>query len=98
MNSASLRLACFGVHGILKKLSLAGMVCVVLVFCAGAAITSPAQVLTTLVNFDLTNGESPRGACHPRHRRQPLWDNLLRRNPARWLRDGLQSHAKRNAD
>ncbi len=59
MCSASLRLACFGVHGIFKKLSLARMLRVVLVLCAGAAITSPAQVLTTLVSFDGTNGANP---------------------------------------
>jgi hypothetical protein len=35
------------------------VICIVLVFCVAAAIASPAQSLTVLVNFDETNGGTP---------------------------------------
>ncbi len=38
---------------------LAGMASVVFMFLAAAAIVSPAQTLTTLINFDITNGAEP---------------------------------------
>jgi hypothetical protein len=41
-----------------ETFSLSKFVCVIL-FCAATAIASPAQTLTTLVNFDQTNGASP---------------------------------------
>ena len=41
------------------KLSVSKMVCVILVFCAATATASPAQTLTTLVNFAYTNGAEP---------------------------------------
>jgi uncharacterized repeat protein (TIGR03803 family) len=34
-------------------------VCIVLVFCASVAVTSPAQMYTTLVTFELTDGNNP---------------------------------------
>ena len=43
----------------MKKLRGLGTVCVVFVFCAATAIASTAQTLTTLVNFDGSNGDSP---------------------------------------
>ena len=47
----------------LGRLSLLKMVCIVLLFCTAAAMVSPAQsvVVSTLANFDGTNGRFPRG-------------------------------------
>ncbi len=44
-----------------KKPSLPAMICIVVLFCAAAAIASPAQsvVFTTLANFDGANGANP---------------------------------------
>ncbi len=39
--------------------SLAKMVCIVFLFCVATVIVSPAQTLTTLVNFAYTNGAEP---------------------------------------
>ena len=48
-------------RGTVEKLSLSKMVCIVFVFCAATAITSPAQILTTLHTFAgyPTDGASP---------------------------------------
>jgi hypothetical protein len=46
-------------QGCVGKLSLSRMACIVLVFCAAAAISLPAQTLTTLATFDITNGAYP---------------------------------------
>jgi uncharacterized repeat protein (TIGR03803 family) len=43
------------------KLELSKLICVVSMFCIGAAIASPAQNFTTLVNFDFTDGSGPNG-------------------------------------
>jgi uncharacterized repeat protein (TIGR03803 family) len=45
-----------------RKLSLAKMICIVFACCAAMTIASPAQTLTTLVNFAGTNGGVPLGA------------------------------------
>jgi uncharacterized repeat protein (TIGR03803 family) len=42
-----------------SKLNPAEFSCAALLFCIATAIGSPAQTLTTLVNFDRTNGEEP---------------------------------------
>lgn len=41
------------------KLSLAGMACMVVLFCAATAITATAQTFTTLHSFDDTDGADP---------------------------------------
>ncbi len=46
----------------MKKYGLSTMFCIVLVFCAAAVIASPAQILTTLVSFDGTNGKDPESS------------------------------------
>ena len=46
----------------LGKLTLSKMVCVVSVFCATAAIASPAQGFTTLLNFTGGNGANPQAS------------------------------------
>jgi uncharacterized repeat protein (TIGR03803 family) len=43
----------------MRKLSVSKMVCIVFVFCAAASVASPAQTLTTLVNFAGANGGFP---------------------------------------
>jgi len=43
----------------LGSFSLAKMVCIVFLFCVATVIVSPAQTLTTLVNFAYTNGAEP---------------------------------------
>jgi uncharacterized repeat protein (TIGR03803 family) len=43
----------------MKKSSPWKMVCIVFVYCAATAITSPAQTFTTLVSFEGTNGANP---------------------------------------
>jgi uncharacterized repeat protein (TIGR03803 family) len=42
-----------------RKLSLSGTACVALVFCVAVPIAAPAQIFTTLVSFDGTNGSYP---------------------------------------
>ena len=44
---------------LVEKFSLSKMICAVFVFCAATAIASPAQTLSTLTNFDGTNGSFP---------------------------------------
>ncbi len=44
------------------NLSLSKMACIVFVFCAATAIASPAQTLTTLLSFDLSNGDGQDNA------------------------------------
>jgi uncharacterized repeat protein (TIGR03803 family) len=46
----------------LSKLSLSTMACIVFAFCVAAAIASPAQTFTTLVQFDNENGMYPNGS------------------------------------
>jgi uncharacterized repeat protein (TIGR03803 family) len=48
--------------GSVEKLSLPRTVGIVFAFCLAAAITSPAQTFTTLVNFDGTNGSVPEAS------------------------------------
>ena len=50
-------------NGGLEKFSLVQMACMVGVFCAAAAIAAPGQTFTTLVNFDVTNGNSSARAA-----------------------------------
>ena len=46
----------------MKKSSAWKMVCIVFMFCAAAVIASPAQTLTTLVNFAGANGANPQSS------------------------------------
>jgi hypothetical protein len=46
-------------EGDMRKLGLSKMIFVVSMFCIAAAIASPAQTFTTLVNFDFTGGTLP---------------------------------------
>ncbi|MFI5115413.1 MAG: choice-of-anchor tandem repeat GloVer-containing protein [Terriglobales bacterium] len=43
----------------MEKLSLPAVACIVVLFCAAAAIASPAQTFTTLVTFNWNNGAFP---------------------------------------
>ncbi|MGA2687227.1 MAG: choice-of-anchor tandem repeat GloVer-containing protein [Candidatus Korobacteraceae bacterium] len=42
-----------------SRFGLAKMACIIVAFCAAMAVISPAQTLTTLVNFAYTNGAEP---------------------------------------
>ena len=46
----------------MREFSLSKIVCIVFVFCAAGVIASPAQTLTTLVNFDWANGANPQSS------------------------------------
>jgi len=43
----------------MNKPTLSKVACILFVFCAATAIASPAQILTTLHSFDITDGANP---------------------------------------
>jgi uncharacterized repeat protein (TIGR03803 family) len=43
-----------------EKLALLRMACIFFVFCVATAIASPAQIFSSLANFDYTHGASPQ--------------------------------------
>jgi hypothetical protein len=80
----------------LEKLSLPAMMCIVCLFCAAAAIVSPAQIFTEAPQLRRHGRRRSFRVLSPRRRWELLWDNHRRRRL--WQRHGIQNHPKWHVD
>ena len=80
-------------EGLMKKLSVATLLLLALIFLLAAAVASSAQTLTTLHNFTGADGDGPGSFDDSGSRRKLLRHHLPGRLPTGW--HDLQNHAER---